>query len=114
MDAIFQRYCPVLGRGMPVCASWDGRGRRRERCLGRGECIRRYGGCRCPAQLERAAFGDCLRFLPNHDKLQQALHKRQAVGHTTRKGVSPMRLTIHIGRFTVTIIVKSRDRHSAK
>ena len=57
MDAIFQRYCPVLGRGMPVCASWDGQGRRREQCLGRGECIRRYGGCRCPAQLERAAFG---------------------------------------------------------
>jgi len=25
-----------------------------------------------------------------------------------------MRITLHIGRFTVTIIVKSRNRHSAK
>ena len=43
-----------------------------------------------------------------------ALHERQAVGHTTRKGVLLMRITLHIGRFTVTIIVKSRNRHSAK
>ena len=40
--------------------------------------------------------------------------QRQAVGYTTRKGVLPMRITLHIGRFTVTIIVKSRNRHSAK
>jgi len=25
-----------------------------------------------------------------------------------------LRITLHIGRFTVTIIVKSRNRHSAK
>ena len=43
-----------------------------------------------------------------------ALHERQAVGYTTRKGVLSMRITLHIGRFTVTIIVKSRNRHSAK
>lgn len=43
-----------------------------------------------------------------------ALHERQAVGYTTRKGVLLMRITLHIGRFTVTIIVKSRNRHSAK
>ena len=43
-----------------------------------------------------------------------ALHERQAVDHTTRKGVLSMRITLHIGRFTVTIIVKSRNRHSAK
>ena len=43
-----------------------------------------------------------------------ALHERQAVSYTTRKGVLSMRITLHIGRFTVTIIVKSRNRHSAK
>ena len=43
-----------------------------------------------------------------------ALHERQAVGYTTRKGVLLMRITLHVGRFTVTIIVKSRNRHSAK
>lgn len=43
-----------------------------------------------------------------------ALHERQAVSYTTRKGVLLMRITLHIGRFTVTIIVKSRNRHSAK
>ena len=35
--------------------------------------------------------------------------QRQAVGHTTRKGVRLMRITLHIGPFTVTIIVKSRN-----
>ena len=30
------------------------------------------------------------------------------------KGGETMRITLHIGRFTVTIIVKSRNRHSAK
>ena len=44
----------------------------------------------------------------------RALHEQQAVGYTTRKGVLLMRITLHIGRFTVTIIVKSRNRHSAK
>ena len=41
--------------------------------------------------------------------------QRQAVGHTTRKGVRLMRITLHIGAFTVTIVVKKREnRHSAK
>ena len=35
-------------------------------------------------------------------------------GYTTRKGVLLMRITLHIGSFTVTIIVKSRNRHSGK
>ena len=35
-------------------------------------------------------------------------------GYTPAKGVLLMRITLHIGRFTVTIIVKSRNRHSAK
>ena len=35
-------------------------------------------------------------------------------GCTPAKGVLLMRITLHIGRFTVTIIVKSRNRHSAK
>ena len=30
------------------------------------------------------------------------------------KGGEAMRITLHIGAFTVTIIVKSRNRHSAK
>ena len=30
------------------------------------------------------------------------------------KGGETMRITLHIGSFTVTIIVKSRNRHSAK
>ena len=43
-----------------------------------------------------------------------ALHERQAVGYTTRKGVLLMRITPHIGPFTVTIIVKRRNRHPAR
>ena len=40
---------------------------------------------------------------------------RQAVGHTSREGVKPMRITIHVGIFTVTIIVKKRkNRHPAR
>ena len=35
-------------------------------------------------------------------------------GYTPAKGVLLMRITLHIGRFTVTIIVKSRNRHSGK
>ena len=35
-------------------------------------------------------------------------------GYTPAKGVLLMLITLHIGRFTVTIIVKSRNRHSAK
>ena len=38
----------------------------------------------------------------------------QAVGHMTPKGGDCMRLTFHIGQYTVTIIVKSRNRHSRK
>ncbi len=32
----------------------------------------------------------------------------------TPKGGDCMRLTFHIGQYTVTIIVKSRNRHSRK
>ena len=35
-------------------------------------------------------------------------------GYTPAKGVLLMRITLHIGRFIVTIIVKSRNRHSGK
>ena len=38
----------------------------------------------------------------------------QAVGHHLRKEVMLMRITLHIGRLTVTIIVKSNNRHSCK
>ena len=40
----------------------------------------------------------------------------KAVCYTPRKGVSivPITLTIHIGVYTITITVKSRNRHSAK
>ena len=38
----------------------------------------------------------------------------QAAYHHLRKEVMLMRITLHIGRFTVTIIVKSNNRHSAK
>lgn len=38
----------------------------------------------------------------------------QAVGLYFRKEVRRMRITLHIGKFTVTIIVKSSNRHSAK
>ena len=44
----------------------------------------------------------------------KALQQRQAGSHIPGQGVRPMRITLHIGRFTVTIIVKSRNRHSAK
>ena len=40
--------------------------------------------------------------------------QRQAVSHTSRKGVRPMRITLHIGAFTVTIIVKRRNRHPGR
>ena len=46
---------------------------------------------------------------------QRVLHIRQAVGHTTRKGVRLVRITLHIGAYTVTIVVRKREnRHSAK
>ncbi len=38
----------------------------------------------------------------------------QAVDHHLIKEVMRMRITLHIGRFTVTIIVKRNNRHSAK
>ena len=34
--------------------------------------------------------------------------------HSLRGGVKRMRITLHIGAFTVTIVVKRRNRHSAK
>ena len=50
----------------------------------------------------------------NSDSLRDApriggqLHLRKEVKHM------PITLTVHIGRFTITICVKSRNRHSAK
>ena len=70
--------------------------------------------------MTRKAAHMALHFAAGHvilsmaHSMSWALHERQAVGYTTRKGVLPMRITLHIGRFTVTIIVKSRNRHSAK
>ena len=50
-----------------------------------------------------------------YNTLQRVLHIRQAVGHTTRKGVRLVRITLHIGAYTVTIVVRKREnRHSAK
>lgn len=46
--------------------------------------------------------------------LSERCTRRRAVGHITPEGGDAMRITLHIGRFTVTIIVKSRNRHSAK
>lgn len=47
-------------------------------------------------------------------KYQGAAQNGRRVAHTIPKGGGAMRITLHIGRFTVTIIVKSKDRHSAK
>ena len=48
--------------------------------------------------------------------MRRALHERQAVGYTTRKGVRlmPITLTLHIFGFVITIKVKSKNRHSGK
>ena len=47
------------------------------------------------------------------DAVQIELDKGRLVT-LPRKGVTSMRITFHIGQYTVTIIVKSRNRHSAK
>ena len=46
-------------------------------------------------------------------------HTKQSDGqavvlHFLKEEVKHMRITLHIGGFTVTIIVKSNNRHSAK
>ncbi len=41
-------------------------------------------------------------------------HNGRRLATPPGRGVRPMRITLHIWRFTVTIIVKSRNRHSAK
>ena len=43
-----------------------------------------------------------------------ALPKRRRLAIIFRKEVMLMRITLHIGRFTVTVIVKSNNRHSAQ
>ena len=45
---------------------------------------------------------------------QEALHSGRRLANIPRKGVKLMRITLHIGKYTVTIIVKSNNRHSAK
>ena len=47
-------------------------------------------------------------------KYQGAAQNGRRLAHTIPNGGGAMRITLHIGRFTVTIIVKSKDRHSAK
>ena len=39
---------------------------------------------------------------------------RQAVGYHLRKEVMVMRITLHIGSFTITVIVKRNNRHLAE
>ena len=56
--------------------------------------------------------------LPLHDTMQiRTLFCDKMEGgfsHSLREGVKRMRITLHIGAFTVTIVVKRRNRHSAK
>jgi len=40
--------------------------------------------------------------------------KGGAVGHILRKEVKPMRVTLHIGIYMVTITVKRRNRHPGR
>ena len=44
------------------------------------------------------------------------LARTKAVSHTTRKGVRhmPITLTLHIGKYTVTLTVKRTSRHPAR
>lgn len=43
-----------------------------------------------------------------------ALHKTAGGESRTPRGGDAMRITLHIGRFTVTIIVKSRNRRPGR
>ena len=47
---------------------------------------------------------------------ERAFDKRRRFGYIPRKGVIAMRITItfHVLRWTVSIVVKSGNRHSAK
>lgn len=46
---------------------------------------------------------------------QEALHSgRRLVNIPRKRGGKLMRITLYIGKYTVTIIVKSNNRHSAK
>ena len=53
---------------------------------------------------------------PSQGGQKGTLHKRQAVGHTTREGVRlvPITLTFHIFGYVVTIRVKSENRHPGR
>jgi len=46
----------------------------------------------------------------------KALHNgRRSVSHSYKKGVRQMRITVYIGNFTITVIIrKKQNRHSAK
>ena len=37
-----------------------------------------------------------------------------AAGHTLREEVRLMRITLHIGIYTITIVVKRRNRHPGR
>ena len=82
----------------------------------RGKTPRSRGGKPEKQKKKRRAIArrPVLRGVEKCGNLTVALQQRQAVGHTTREGVLPMRITLHIGRFTVTIIVKSRNRHPGR
>ena len=64
------------------------------------------------------AHGPGLAFCRNlwYAVCQDAVHieLEKAAGHITPRGGDYMRITFHVGQFTVTIIVKSRNRHSGK
>ena len=59
-----------------------------------------------------------LTILPLHDTMQIGTlfcdKMEGGFSHSLREGVKRMRITLHIGAFTVTIVVKRRNRHSAK
>ena len=40
--------------------------------------------------------------------------RRRRLATISGEEVEPMRVTLHIGQFTVTVIVKRNNRHSAK
>ncbi len=45
---------------------------------------------------------------------QKGIAKTGRFSHTFVKEVRQMRITLHIGPFTVTILVKRRNRHPAR
>ena len=65
---------------------------------------------RCLEQTGRCAR----RRVSERNRRTAAALSAEMCSYYLREEVKRMRITLHIGRFTVTIIVKSRNRHSAK